>query len=256
MQAFRLDGSTAVITGAGSGMGRATATLFAVAGASRLILAGRRQEKLNETASLISAVTKSCQVVVVATDIAEAAGRRLLVAAAGDSVDFLINNAGLFQGAALNETSDELWEKTFALNSLAPMALTRDFQSLLEKSRRAAVVNISSTIAVKPISNAAAYNSSKAALIQLTRSLALELGAKKIRVNCILPAVVETDMYRGRFSTEKEYHEVIANMASQHPLLRVGTAEDIANAVVFLCSEAASWVTGVALPVDGGMLCT
>jgi NAD(P)-dependent dehydrogenase (short-subunit alcohol dehydrogenase family) len=142
------------------------------------------------------------------------------------------------------------------VNVTAPFALTRELVGALAKSSNASVINVSSTLAVKPIPATAAYNASKAALIQLSRSLALELGPERIRVNCILPAIVETPMYGGRFSDPAAYQEGLVAAAKLHPLGRVGQPEDVAHAAVFLASPAASWITGVALPVDGGMLCT
>jgi NAD(P)-dependent dehydrogenase (short-subunit alcohol dehydrogenase family) len=109
---------------------------------------------------------------------------------------------------------------------------------------------------VKPIPDAVAYKSSKAGLQQMTKSLALELGKTGVRVNGILPAVVETDMYRNRFPDPKEYEQVIEHMKGMHPLGRIGQPTDVANAALFLSSPQASWITGVLLPVDGGMLCT
>jgi NAD(P)-dependent dehydrogenase (short-subunit alcohol dehydrogenase family) len=256
---FRIDGATALITGAGTGMGAATARLFAVAGAKHLFLAGRRQNKLTATADAIKKETPTCSTEIITCDVASTAERQRLITAitnAGSGIDFLINNAGVFEGAALADTSDSIWERAFAVNSTAPFALLRDLELLLSQSPRPAVVNISSTIAVKPIPNAVAYNASKAALIQTTRTLALELGPKKIRVNCILPAVVDTPMYAGRFANAEELKSVLTSMASQHPLGRIGSVDDVAQAVLFLCSNAAAWITGVALPVDGGMLCT
>lgn len=255
---FRVDGLSVAVTGAGSGIGRATALELAQAGAARLFLVGRRTVKLADTASAIKELAPLCQVVQITGDVASATGRQDLVKAvrSGGKLDALINNAGLFEGHALRATGDEVWGRHFAVNVTAAFALTRDLVDLLARSSNAAVVNISSTLAAKPIPGSSAYNASKAAVEQLTRSLALELGPERIRVNCIEPAIIETPMYAGRYGSEAEYREGLTAAAKLHPLGRIGQPEDVARAVLFLVSPAASWITGVVLPVDGGMLVT
>ncbi len=256
---FRLDGCIAVITGAGSGMGRAMAVLFASAGCRGLVVAGRRAPALTETAELVRKTAPQCNVITVPTDVANAYDRSTLVAKAGQEfgvVDVLVNNAGIFAGSSLEDTSDEDWRRVFAVNSEAPFALARLCLPLLSKSKAPSIINVSSTLAEKPIPNATAYNASKAAVVQTTRSLALELGPRRIRVNAILPAIVDTPMYRGRYQNDAEYQKSLPDVGKLHPLGRVGSPDDIANAALFLASPASSWITGVALPVDGGMLVT
>ncbi len=254
--AIHVQGLHGLVTGAGSGIGQATSVALAAAGASRLILAGRRAETLAETAAKIAAVAPACKAVAVPGDVAAEGDRTKLAAAVQGRLDCLVNCAGLFVGSPLRATRDEIWRQQMDVNVTAPFALTRALVEPLARSANASVINISSTLAAKPIPATAAYNASKAALIQLSRTLALELGPEKIRVNCILPAIVETPMYGGRFDDEAAYKAGLLAAAKLHPLGRVGQPEDVAQAVVFLASNAASWITGVALPVDGGMLCT
>ncbi len=249
---FRLDGLSAVITGAGSGIGRATALAFAASGAARLVLAGRTRAKLEET---VRQLPTGCATVLVDGDLTHAEVRARLVAAAGTELDVLVNNAGLFDGLSAAATTDEIWRRNFATNVDAPFALARDLLPALT-ARRGNVVNVSSTLAVKPIPVAAAYNAAKAALSQMTRSLALELGPVGVRVNCVLPAIIETPMFRDRYDGPEAYAKGMAEAAKLHPLGRVGSPEDVAHAIVFLAGPAAGWVTGVELPVDGGMLVT
>ncbi len=257
MKEFRLDGATVVVTGAGTGIGRATAVHCAIAGAKRIVLVGRRPEMLAETGAEIKKAAPSCEPVPVTCDVAKAADRDALVKKlATTGVDGLVNNAGIFSGGSLAHTTDEDWAANLEVNLTAPFALTRGLLPLLVKSRNAAVVNVSSTLAVKPIPDTAAYNASKAGLIQLSRTLALELGPKKIRVNCVLPAVVDTPMYRGRYSDDASYKAGVTEIGKFHPIGRIGEPSDVARAILFLLSPAASWITGVSLPVDGGMLCT
>lgn len=258
MQAFRLDGQIAIVTGAGTGIGQRTAVTLAEAGARAVLITGRRADKLAETAELIKKTAPDCRVISVKADLTTNQGRDDVIGAAKNlgQLDSLVNNAGIFVAKALRETTEQDWQEHLDINAYSPLALTRDLLPWLAKSRNAAVVNISSTLAEKPIANTSAYNASKAALIQLTRSLALELGPDQIRVNCVLPAIVETPMYAGRYTSAAEYQAALAGAVRLHPLGRVGQPQDVAWAVLYLLSPAASWVTGVALPVDGGMLVT
>lgn len=259
LSAFRLDGCVFVITGAGTGIGRATALAAAELGAASLILTGRRIEKLSDTAHVIANSAPHCRVTTVASDMTLPTGRSSVVAAvkaSGGKLTGLVNNAGYISTAALEATTDSEWQRHLDVNLTAPFALTRDLLPFLKSVSMAAVVNVSSTLADKPIPNASAYNAAKAGLVQLTRTLALELGPHQIRVNAVLPAIVETPMYRSRFADDAAAAVGMLEAAKLHPLGRAGQPQDIALAIAFLLSPASSWITGVALPVDGGMLCT
>jgi meso-butanediol dehydrogenase/(S,S)-butanediol dehydrogenase/diacetyl reductase len=254
---FRFERGAAVVTGAGSGIGRAVAVALAAAGATRLALVGRRAAPLAETASRARAAGGALDVVTVEADVATDAGRARVAAAlpAGAGLDLLVNNAGLFTAATLDALGDADLADELEVNLAAPLKLTRALLPALLRAR-GSVVNVSSTLAVKPIPATVAYNAAKAALVQATRTLALELGPRGVRVNCVLPAVVDTPMYAGRYASEAERAAGLAAAAKLHPLGRVGAPEDVAHAIQFLASPAAAWITGVALPVDGGMLCT
>jgi NAD(P)-dependent dehydrogenase (short-subunit alcohol dehydrogenase family) len=151
--------------------------------------------------------------------------------------------------ARLDETTDEVWEETFAVNVRGPFLLCREFGSMLRGGSSPAVVNISSTLAERAIPGMAAYNASKAALNQLTRSLAME-WAPTVRVNAIMPAVVDTPIHGLRGISAEQ----VQAMGDLHPMKRVGRVEDVAEMIAFLLSDAASWMTGAIIPVDGGML--
>jgi NAD(P)-dependent dehydrogenase (short-subunit alcohol dehydrogenase family) len=255
---FTLSQSVILITGGGTGIGKACAQSAAEGGAAHIVLCGRRMEPLSDAVKNLRQHYKGTTFSCVSADITKSEDRVRIVDHIANigRLDGLVNNAGLFVGESLAETADTSWDHIFAVNVDAPFQLMRDLLPWLKKSGHASVVNISSTLAVKPIPNAAGYNASKAALIQLSRSLALELAPNKIRVNCILPGIVETDMYRDRYPDDASYQEGIQGAASIHPLGRVGQPNDIALATRFLLSNAAEWITGVALPVDGGMLVT
>jgi len=250
--------SEILVTGGGTGIGRATVEYLASHEAERIYITGRRIEKLEEVKAFVENKCDT-KVVCIPCDLSSIEERQKLVEAINKGsrkLNCIVNNAGIFDSEPIEATSDEKWRAIMNLNVEAPFALIRDLLPLLKKSKMASIVNISSTLAEKPIPGATAYNASKAALIQMTRTLALELGEFGIRINSVLPAVVETEMYRNRFTDATEYKHVISQMAQMHPLKRVGQPIDIAKSVAFLASQDASWITGISMPVDGGMLCT
>jgi NAD(P)-dependent dehydrogenase (short-subunit alcohol dehydrogenase family) len=165
------------------------------------------------------------------------------------AVDGLVNNAGIAPMARLEETTDDIWDEAFAINVRGPFLLCRELGHLLHQGPSSSVVIVSSTLAERAIPGMAAYNASKAALNQLTRSLALE-WAPQVRVNAIMPAVVDTPIHASRGMSSQQV-EAIGEM---HPMKRVGKAEDVAAMIVFLLSDASSWMTGTVIPVDGGMM--
>jgi NAD(P)-dependent dehydrogenase (short-subunit alcohol dehydrogenase family) len=243
---LELRGKRVVISGASSGIGLETARMLAADGA-QVCLVARRKEKLETIADEIgeSGWTHPC-------DVAEPESVAALAAAVRDrwgSVDGLVNNAGVAPMARLDETSDEVWDETFAINARGPFLLCRELGPLLHDGVSPAVVNISSTLAERAIPGMAAYNASKAALNQLTRSLALE-WAPDVRVNAIMPAVVATPIHALRGMTDEQVEE----MGQFHPMQRVGEPQDIARMIIYLLSDAAAWMTGTIIPVDGGML--
>jgi NAD(P)-dependent dehydrogenase (short-subunit alcohol dehydrogenase family) len=175
-----------------------------------------------------------------------------LAAAARDrwgAVDGLVNNAGVAPMARLDETTNEVWDDAFAVNVRGPFLLCRELGTLLHGGSSPAVVNVSSTLAERAIPGMAAYNASKAALNQLTRSLALE-WAPQVRVNAVMPAVVDTPIHASRGMSPEQ----VEAMGEMHPMKRVGKPEDVAAMIVFLLSDASSWMTGTMIPVDGGIL--
>jgi NAD(P)-dependent dehydrogenase (short-subunit alcohol dehydrogenase family) len=165
------------------------------------------------------------------------------------AVDGLVNSAGIAPMARLDETTDDIWDEAFAINVRGPFLLCRELGALLHEGSSSSVVNVSSTLAERAIPGMAAYNASKAALNQLSRSLALE-WAPQVRVNAIMPAVVDTPIHASRGMSFEQVQE----MGEMHPMKRVGQPEDVAAMMNFLLSEASSWMTGTVIPVDGGML--
>jgi len=251
--------TSVLITGAGTGIGRATALLFAKNQASRIALLGRRREPLENVKKELLEISPNIDVKILNGDASDPHTLSLFFQELNQdwgSLNCLINNAGAFFQKSLQETTLKDWDSIHATNLRAPFLTIKTLLPLLKNSHGANVINISSTLSEKPIPDTFAYNATKAGLNQLTRSLALDLAKDKIRVNAILPAVVDTDLYKSRFPSPEEHAAVLKQMAKVHPLGRVGTPEDIAHAALFLTSSLASWITGVCLPVDGGMLST
>jgi NAD(P)-dependent dehydrogenase (short-subunit alcohol dehydrogenase family) len=237
-----------VISGASSGIGLETARMLAAEGAE-VCLTARRSETLQAAVREIggAAWAHACDV----SDPAAVASLAAAAEAQWGRVDGLVNNAGLAVMARLDETSFAQWEESFAVNVRGPFLLCRELGPLLRAGSGPAVVNVSSNLAEKAIPGMAAYNASKAALNHLTRSLALE-WAPTVRVNAVMPGVVDTPIHIGRGLTTEQVHA----MGDIHPLKRIGSPADVAAMIVYLLSDAASWITGTVIPVDGGMLAT
>ena len=241
-----LRGKRVIISVASSGIGLETARRLVDDGAE-LGLIARTAESLAAAAHELGSAAWTRVV-----DVADPDSIRGLAEEAANrwgALDGLVNNAGMAPMATLDETGIELWYETFAVNVRGPFLLCHELGGMLHQGQGSAVVNVSSTLAVKAIPGMVAYNASKAALNQLTRSLALE-WAPTIRVNAVMPAVVDTPIHASRGMTSEQVQE----MGAIHPLGRVGRPADVAAMIVFLLSDAASWMTGAIIPVDGGML--
>ncbi len=241
-----LRGRRVVISGASSGIGLETARMLASKGAE-VCLTARRADPLAAAAKEIGegAWAWPCDVADPESVVALAAETNTRWGA----VDGLVNNAGVAPMARLDETPSDVWDETFAINVRGPFLLCREFGPMLNEGMSPAVVNVSSTLAERAIQGMAAYNASKAALNQLTRSLALE-WAPHVRVNAVMPAVIETPIHATRGMSSEQ----VEAMGEMHPMGRVGQPEDVAAMISFLLSDASSWMTGTIIPVDGGML--
>ena len=241
----RFNGKTVVITGASSGIGEACARKFVSEGA-RVVLAARSKEPLDRLAAeLGGAVTEA-----VPTDISDVAQCKHLLQQAVSrfgSVDILVNNAGT-NPAAGNLTDVDLGAvgKTWEVNQLGPLLWSRSAWRHSMAETGGAIVNIASVGGMRVGPVIGAYNISKAAVIHMTYHLANEM-APLVRVNAVAPSVVRTRLAAALWEGIEE------QTARAHPLQRIGEPDDIAKAVLFLASDAASWITGVVLPVDGGV---
>lgn len=243
-----LSSAKVVVTGGSSGIGKATAARLVRAG-SEVCIVGRSTERLEQAAAELGegVWTHSCDV----GDVAQLADLVTAIRSRWQQLDGLVNCAGLAPMATAEETGLETWDEAFAVNVRGPFLLSRLLLRLLREGNGTAIVNVSSTLAEKAIPGMAAYNASKAALNQLTRSMALEL-APAIRVTAVSPAVVDTPIHEARDLSRKQ----VEMMGRLHPLRRIGQPEEVAAMICFLLSDEAAWMTGSIIPVDGGMMAT
>ncbi|MFQ5673274.1 MAG: SDR family NAD(P)-dependent oxidoreductase [Nitrospinales bacterium] len=242
---MRLENKTAIITGGATGIGFACAQLFCREGA-RVVLFGRRQDRLDEAVGTIGE-----KALAVAGDITREEDIVRLVDTALarlDRLDILVNNAGAFGGAPLHEMEDEHWDNMFAVNLRGVFRLTRRVIPSMRKQKSGSIVHISSILGMIAVPQTAAYNASKGALIQLSRSIAAEYGADGIRSNAVCPGLIATEMTADLMSDKKLMEE----WRKGYPIGRFGEPEDVARACLYLASDESSFVTGAVLPVDGG----
>jgi NAD(P)-dependent dehydrogenase (short-subunit alcohol dehydrogenase family) len=244
-------GKTVIVTGATSGIGRASAEAFGREGAS-LLLVGRQEPALVEAAAAVRAAggqAATCQVDLTAADAAD----RVVAAALGafGHIDVLVNAAGVIASGALEATTDAIWDTMLAVNLTAPFRLMRAAMPHLA-ARKGAVVNVSSVNGLRSFPNVLAYCVSKAGVDHLTRCAALEMAPAGVRVNAVNPGVTVTNLHRRSGMDEAKYAAFLERSKETHPLGRPGQPEDIAALILFLASDRAGWMTGETIPIDGG----
>jgi Tropinone reductase 1 len=244
---WRLDGARALITGASSGIGLAAAHEFAALGAD-LLLVARGAERLERARSEILALCPERSVQVLAADVATVAGREQIRAEVGDSLQILVNNAGTNIRKRMSELSLEEYRQVQRVNLESCFDLCRLLHPALVHGSPAAVVNNASVAGLTHLRTGAPYGMSKAAMIQLTRNLAVEWAGEGIRVNAVAPWYIRTPL-ADQVLADPAYRQQVLERT---PMGRVGEAEECARAMAFLCMPAAGYVTGQCLAVDGG----
>lgn len=243
---MKLSGKIALVTGGSRGIGFATAKILSENGAT-VIITSKNQERLEKAESEIS----NC--VGIASDIRNANDVKNVVKKIIEKfgkLDILVNNAGIFPKIKqLHEINEDEWNEVLDVNLTGQFRFTKEAIPYLQKTS-GSIINISSDAGLKAYQgfNADAYSASKAALILLTKCWALEYAKDKIRVNCICPGVVDTDMTKPFLKTQKDKEF----MDNEHPIGRIGQPQDIGKAVLYFASDDASWTTGAILAVDGG----
>jgi len=248
-----LAGKVALITGASSGIGAATARLFARNGA-KVCLTGRNQENLCKVAEECSEQPGAPKPFIVTGDITIEDDTKRIVA---DTIkefgklNILINNAGIIELGTIENTSLEQYDRMMNTNVRSIYHLTMlAVPHLLETKGN--IVNISSVNGIRSFPGVLAYNISKSAVDQFTRCVALELAPKNVRVNCVNPGVIITELQKRGGLDEEAYQKFLERSKETHAMGRPGQADEVAQTIAYLASDAASFTTGVSLPVDGG----
>ncbi len=247
----RLKGKPGIVTGAGTGIGRACAIALAKEGA-RVVLAGRRKDRIEQVAAEIGDRAHAIPVDVTRTSEIS----RLLdeTISRFGGLNFLLNNAGVLIMGNAEQITEEQWDHTFNVNVRAVWLVSRAVLPHMRKAGSGSIMNVASTLGVVGARNRAAYSPSKGAVVQLTKSMAIDHGHENIRVNAICPSFVETELTAGILSQLSDPATAIRERTAAPPIGRLGRPEDITGLAVYLASDESSWVTGAILPVDGGYL--
>jgi len=249
---LRLSGKTALITGAGSGIGRACALAFAREGA-RVALVGRRKDRLEKVAKEMG------EAEVFSADISNKEKVDLLVREASarlGSLNILLNNAGVLVPGTAESISEEDWDRTFEVNVRGLWLLSRAVLPHMRKAGGGSIINMSSVLGLVGARNRAGYSASKGAVTMLTKCMALDHAADEIRVNCICPAFVETELTSDFITNAPDPAAALRDRINLHPIGRLGQPQDVAGMAIYLASDESSWVTGAAFTVDGGFTAT
>ena len=248
----QLDNKTAIITGGGTGIGRAIAKRFHDEGAFVTIV-GRRNEKLIESLKVIS--QRGERVLSLPADVTVEKDIKGMLASAVEKmgrIDILVNNAGVMRFGQLGETPISDWNLMMMTNAWGPWRLMVHVLPYMKEAGGGSIINISSIAGIKAFPGAGVYCASKAALQVISQTAAMENALNNIRVNCILPALVEDTELAAPAVGEKNVVQFYEKLRPLHPMGRSGKPSDIAEAALFFASEQSSYITGALLNVDGG----
>ena len=243
-----LDGKIAMVTGASRGIGRAISEEMADQGAD-LVLLDLDADWLKDTAAAVEG--RGCRAVCLSVDVGDADAVNEAVKQATEScehIDVLVNNAGITKDTLLVRMSEDDWDSVIRVNLKGTFLFTRAVSKLMMKQRSGAIVNVASIIGLIGNAGQCNYAASKAGVIALTKSAAKELAGRNVRVNAVAPGFIQTKM------TDELPEDVKEKMLSAIPMKRFGQPEDVARVIVFLASEASSYMTGQVLTISGGMV--
>jgi NAD(P)-dependent dehydrogenase (short-subunit alcohol dehydrogenase family) len=248
----RLQHKVAIITGAASGIGRASALLFAREGA-RIVAVDLDGVGVDRTVSEIediggTALSKHCDV----SDPGQVQETIDAALDAYDRIDVLFNNAGIDLSKDLVDTTPEEWDHVLAVNLRSVFLMMRAVIPQMKRQRSGSIINTASGVGIRPRPALAAYCASKGGVIALSKAAATELGAHGIRVNSLCPGMIDTDMNRRVIASNPDPTEALARMMTNYPMGRMGTVDEVAHSALFLASPESGYMTGTALAVDGG----
>ncbi len=246
---MNFDGKAVLVTGASRGIGKATAQAFLDAGA-KVAVNGRSEASV---AAAMAELIGAENAVPAPGDVATVSGCEAVVDLAlkqMGGLDVLVNNAGVFARASVAETDEATWDYVLNANLKGTFFCSRAALPAL-KAAHGSIVNVASESGVNGYADTSAYCASKGAVVNLTRALAIEL-TPEVRVNCVCPGVIETDMAREGFAIDGDVEAGLARQRSQYPVKRIGTSEEVAMAILYLASEHAAFVNGASLVIDGG----
>lgn len=249
----RLAGKVALVTGGGTGIGKAIAMAFAREGA-RVAIAGRRPDKLEEAVREVE--SRGGEAMAVTCDVSKGKDAEKAVqetAKRFGKLSVLVNNAGVLKVATVEGTSEEEWDQLMEINLKGPFLMCKAALPEFRKAGGGAIVNVGSVLGLIGMKDRAAYCASKGGVTLLTKVVALDHAHENVRANCICPSIVETDLVQGLFAASAEGRALRDLRIASIPLGRMGRPVDVAEMAVFLASDESSWLTGAAIPLDGGL---
>jgi NAD(P)-dependent dehydrogenase (short-subunit alcohol dehydrogenase family) len=247
----RMKGKIAVITGAGGGVGRAISKRLASEGC-KVVLIGRDMARLKKAATEIDDRKSTLTVAADITKEAEVLSAVEQTISSFDKIDILVNNAGIINDPQpFHETTDDQWNDLIDTNLIGTFRMTKAMLPIMMKNDGGSIVNISSVLGVRAIPKVplSVYGVTKAGLIMLTKSIAVEYGQHNIRCNCVCPSTIKSSIIEPYLQDENARKM----LESTFPLRKIGEPEDVASAVSYLCSDDAKWITGTVMMVDGGV---
>ena len=251
---MKLDGRVAIVTGGNSGIGRATALLFAREG-SKVVVAGRNSTRGAEVVKVIGEAKG--EAMFVKTDVSKSADVEALVRKTVErfgKIDVLFNNAALSPVGTVLDTSEAEWSEVIGTNLTGTFLCTKYVLPHMVERKSGVIINTGSINSVMAMRKEAAYDASKGGVLLLTRAVALDFAEFDVRANCICPGAIDTPMLRDILAQSPDPAAAEVELAKKHALGRLGSPDEVARMALFLASDDSSFVTGAAIPVDGGML--
>ncbi len=249
----RLNGKVAIVTGAAAGIGRASTVLFAregakvaavdLDGAGIQSLAGELPAGAGEVLAVQVDVSNAAEVQRAVRSVLEHFGR----------IDILFNNAGIVPHGKIHATTEQEWDCTMNVNVKSMYLLSHEVVPVFLRQGGGVILNTSSATALRSVPDRAAYSTSKGAVLALTRSMAIDYVRDRIRVNCLCPGTLDTPSFRQRMGAFADPEAALKQFIARQPMGRLGTAEEVAQAALYLVSDEAQFVTGAAFSIDGGM---